>query len=354
LETTEKNKNREKIFWYSFWGIILILLIIYFSIIFSMSSQNVNLKQNSNQEIILFKITQNLPFILNKISSSEKKELLSSDINKSIDIQIDKLYQPVFEQIPKFVDKHYTVSGEYQEIFAYLFGNISKDIEEIFFKNSGFESEFNSTIDQIIFDSNKIIKNYISSINSEVAQDLRLNIDELKVFHSFANFPIEDLKQRFQTEITLLRTGGVISAGIAGSLFAKMIGKKIAGKMASKVAIKSGSKVLASVSSASAGAITGGAIGSAVPVVGTGAGAVVGGLISGITAWFITDKIVIEVDEYINRNEFQQELTEKIIIQKKELKNTIKHSYSQNLHLIEQNLTQNYKNISVNELMHKN
>ena len=82
-----------------------------------------------------------------------------------------------------------------------------------------------------------------------------------------------------------------------------MVSATIAKKLAAKVAAKASAKGLAK-----GGGVLAGAGGGALLCSWSGPGAAVCGVVGGAAAWLLTDAVVVNIDEYFNREDFENEL----------------------------------------------
>lgn len=124
------------------------------------------------------------------------------------------------------------------------------------------------------------------------------------------------IEQRFST--------GAVAGGVAGVLAGKALAKtaskgtfKLAAKAMAKVIT---SKAAGSAAGASVGAVIGGILGSAVPGVGTAAGAAVGGSIGGVVVGVSVDKLMLELEEQLSRDEFKTKILSAIAETREEFK----------------------------------
>ena len=71
------------------------------------------------------------------------------------------------------------------------------------------------------------------------------------------------------------------------------------------------------------GAAAGAAVGSVVPLLGTTAGAIVGGIVGGVVVGVSIDKLLLELEEAINRDDFKREILSAIDEARLEFKNKL-------------------------------
>ena len=156
---------------------------------------------------------------------------------------------------------------------------------------------------------------------------LELDTDEMRVLASVVTLATEDALQRFDKSDLLLKGGGALAGGAAtAAAVTKTLGTKVTTKLAAKAAGKTAVKAAGIGGSAASGAVAGLLCGPTAWIC-----APIAGVAAGIAAWFATDKVVIEVDEYLNRDEFEQELRAMIDNMRRQMKSQFISAYQQPL-----------------------
>jgi hypothetical protein len=329
-------QNRDNSSWWKwFWITIFILLLVYIVTVFMASNKKLELKnsrENHLQEMIttLRKISPDLEKYIVNMSDVSKKR-----IEERIDKDVTKAYESVYTKgIDNFSDFHYSVKGEYIELFAqaedgsrsYLKleekDKFDKLVYEMLFKSTGFDANLKKAYKDInSFALSEMSKN-IENLHKKVQNDLNVSDDEADLLiEQIFKSSVSDMKERFSDTFSKsFRATGVGGGAITGVLVSKQIAKVFAKKLATKLAVKGGSKVAGSVAGAAAGGETGLLCGPAAVFCSP-----VGAVIGGVVGWFATDAIVATVDEYYNADDFKNEL--RGIIKAQEMK-TKKQLYS--------------------------
>lgn len=160
---------------------------------------------------------------------------------------------------------------------------------------------------------------------------MNINNDETEfLLEKILKFSQNDMISRFQNNLgEAFRGFGLVGDGAAGAItkaISASIAKMISKKIATKAAIKGGSKL----AGAGVGALAGGESGL---LCGPGAWlcSPVGAVVGGVVGWFTTDKIVVEVDQYMNEEEFKEELSKMKTKQKEQTKQTMYKIYQTSL-----------------------
>jgi hypothetical protein len=240
-------------------------------------------------------------------------------MKKSINDNVDKAYSNVYDHIDDFADFHYSVTGEYTEIATKLFGDINNILMKKVFEPADFENNLNKALSNINSETNNILKDYYSKIKDKIKSKLNINENEANfLLKDILKLNQDDMISRFHNSLYNRFRAFGLGGGVAASVVTKAVSKKIAVKAATKVGAKVGGAAAGAAAGAGEGLLCGPGAWLCSP-----AGAVVGGIVG----WFATDKIVVEVDKYFNKDEFKQELRKLIDQQKEATKQTLYKIY---------------------------
>ncbi len=205
-----------------------------------------------------------------------------------------EVYAPVYEAIPKYADFHYSVLGEYTELTAAVLGRMESQIRDQLFHE--FEQRTTTALESL---DKSYVEAYRNALDKELAaveipeEQRSLPIGEM------TRTALEDAVNRAKTTLPLATTAAVVAGSGVLQVTTTIIAKKIAAAIAAKAALKGAAK--------STG-ILGGAGGGALLCSPAGPVAILCGVAGGIAAWFTVDVVVIRIDEYFNRDEFEAEL----------------------------------------------
>ena len=313
----EKNKS---LFVKSFWMTIIVLFII---TLLMLALSVINTPSNSLQdaanqrayEALSDELIAAMPTFVGEVMTKVADDPFPKTEQK-INESVDKAFSLAYQNIPKFADAHYSVVGEYVELGLGATGQLSSYIQKQLFSN---------------------LDSSLSEASTEVSKTFNIEIFEKVDFYSkevTQNIPITSaqklslekrLSSEIQTHISMLRDTGVIGAGAIGAMSGVATVKLIAANISRKLLIKLGAKYSAKLAAKSAStgslAAAGAAIGSFIPGIGTA----IGGIVGGIAGWVIADVAFVSVDEWINRDEFEQDLYNLITEQKNIIKTNLKH-----------------------------
>ena len=332
-------EDKSFIFWSFFCLTIILMGIVYFIAI----NQVEKIKTDENGKIVVTEefvkhfeksLPQNLQHIERNIVVKAKK-----NIDDIINEEIDKVFEPVYKQIPRYSDFHYSLPGEYTEITAALSGRISESVKKHLFDSIDFDNKLNDGVNNIKQKSNKVFLKSINTTHNEIKKELNLKSKEFSLFSkSFIKISIDDMQKRFRNySVDSIRAGGVAAAVIA-----KKIGSKVAAKLSIKISAKLGLKTTGGVGAAATGATIGTLFGGPV-------GSAIGGVVCGVAGWVITDKIIIEVDQYINEEDFKYELRQSVSQQKQKMKDKLKKLYGNFLNNTADNMKNDIRNMKLKD-----
>ena len=275
-----------------------------------------------------------------------------------LDHETKAIFQAASLNVPAFADWYYSLTGEYTRLFYAAFGNLpeylSEQLNQLVFQPSGTAD----AIDRLAGTMDARLKEQLQNAAFDMQNMLVRLVRAHQVAKDEVNVRIEgewtlgtQLAERMEAYVSLTpqdiaRQGLATSAGVAASaVTAKKLGAvtvakvstKIAGMqslgalttVAAKLGLKSAAKAGGALGSAGTGAASGAAL-----CAGTVAGAplapgcaLVGGAVTGLAAWLLVDKAVLETEELLNREALEDELRQALLAQREELHTTLKTRY---------------------------
>jgi hypothetical protein len=240
-----------------------------------------------------------------------------AEVKTELKGEVDKVFNGYRSNVDKYLDWYYSLPAEYGRLLTLLLG----EIEEYMAYNLGDQLGTNvdiSGINRIIarlnaisssIDLNKLKEKY--RYNGPVTTKPLLVLDS-KSFNPIGTAPIFI---PYQLRRIISATAG-LTAGLAAGVLIKRLVEKIVSKLIFKMAAKAVAKGAATKgvsysASAAAGSLGGAAVGSVVPGLGTGVGAVIGGLV-GVGTAFLADKLILQLEETISRDDFRNNILNSI------------------------------------------
>ncbi|GAA6782118.1 hypothetical protein BTM319_02150 [Helicobacter pylori] len=262
--------------------------------------------------------------IKNNLDSHQQEisDLLSSSKDKmysKVDAQIDNLFNPIENNVDKFLDWHYSLKGNYSELALLAAKKLGLNVEDALFNKlqekllgADYKQRLQTMTDNISDafigllyqhkkDTEKIATQGVADI-PQVVESLK-NIDDR----------IErDLKLKMGFAATIGATAGVG----AGALMERLV-PKLVEKLGTKLGAKVGAKFLAKF------------------------GIAVGGVLSTLGA----DVALNYIDEWLHRDDFKKEILNNINEAKKNLKESYKMGFDNSITKFSQGLQKDLKNM---------
>ncbi|GAA8460985.1 hypothetical protein HpBT241_00680 [Helicobacter pylori] len=252
----------------------------------------------------------------------EISDLLSSSKDKmysKVDAQIDNLFDPIENNVDKFLDWHYSLKGNYSELALFVAKKLGLSVEDALFNKlqekllgadykqrlktmtDNISDAFISLLRQHKKDTEKIATQGVADI-PQVVESLK-NIDDRTE---------RDLKLKMGFAASIGLTAGVG----AGKLMERLV-PKLVEKLGTKLGAKVGAKFLAKF------------------------GIAVGGVLSTLGA----DVALNYIDEWLHRDDFKKEILNNINEAKKNLKESYKMGFDNSITKFSQEFQKDLKNI---------
>lgn len=329
-----------KAFWIAFWLTILVLAGLYIGA--SIHREKVVIDQTGQITITKPYVAEWQQEVLPEFLSDIDIEVLNAkqDVKTVIDKRLNEAFDPVYRQIPKVADFHYSVTGEYLELMAAGSGEVGKHINRILFEETNFTNKLNQAMGHIYKDNTSIIARTLDILRTKLQQYAGFNALEMGLIGGVATLTLEDAESRFTTGFNIIRgAGSAVGASAVAAILTKTVGQKVAGKLV----VKMGSKAAAKATGVGGGAATGAAMGSVLGPIGT----VVGGVVGGAVFWLATDKLIVEIDEQLNREQFIAEITGLVDVEKNRIRNQLLDLYFNHLNTIAEENKKSLKSIKM-------
>lgn len=205
---------------------------------------------------------------------------------------LDDAYAPVYAGIPRYMDFHYSLTGEWLELGSAAMGTLGSGLEKHLF--DGFDARLGEV-------SERIVQKFDQMFWMTLDEAMAAEAGGSAAFRPVVTRALRDSQDRMKN--TAGTAGSVLVGGATLKLFTKSFAKKISIKLAAKVGTKTGMKWAA--------AASGGAV-SAAACSWTGPGAAACAVIGATITWVATDVAMIKLDEYVTRDVFERDLRELI------------------------------------------
>ena len=242
--------------------------------------------------------------------------------DKTIDEQIDLAFKPVYERISEFLDRHYSIPGQYEQLATAARGKLKSQLEERLF--SGVKKRLENASAKI----DETLKTEFRSLLSQKIHDEVQTVDDAsKIIYKHAwDEAMQGSILHLASSVgasgaatVLAGTGGVAFVGV----ITKVISKKLLTSVAAKTTVKAATKMGWTMGAVATGAAIGAFLG---PV-----GSAIGGVSGAVIVWLGVDAAVVAVDEHFNKDAFKQELITLVDEQKDEIKSLMREAKSKTL-----------------------
>ena len=251
-------------------------------------------------------------------------------VRGQIRYRLDEAYAPVYAGIPKYMDFHYSLTGEWLELGSAAMGNLGSGLEKHLF--DGFDTRLGAVSEQL---SLEFDERFRTALDEAIASDS----GDAEAFGPVATRALQDSQNRMR------KTAGAVGVALVGGaslkVFTTVFAKKLAIKLAAKVGTKTGMKWAA--------AATGGAA-SAAACSWTGPGAAACGVVGAAITWVATDVAMIKLDEYVTRDDFEHDLRELIDDHKNETQRAMDEMLASKILAVETERKVVVRDISLSEL----
>lgn len=259
-----------------------------------------------------------------EIRSVLDSSILQEKITKIIQSEIEDLFAKVDAQIPVYADFHYSLKGEYIELWAYSQKDGGKYLKKYLFESIDFDTQMAQAYENMSNKIYRLLHLSLEDASHNLYTKTQLSKEEQTLLDKILTLQIQSTLNRFENNFhNSMRASGVVGAGVIGALVAK--------KMGAKLALKAGAKAGAALSAGASG------LALCAP---SGAGAIVCGVITGVAGWFATDKIILEGDAYLHREAFERELHTLIEEEKNHTLSAIQNSFFSTLSQTQEEYTQ--------------
>ncbi|GAA7865946.1 hypothetical protein HpBT032_04670 [Helicobacter pylori] len=258
--------------------------------------------------------------IKNNLDSHQQEisDLLSSSKDKmysKVDAQIDNLFDPIENNVDKFLDWHYSLKGNYSELALFVAKKLGLSVEDALF-NKLQEKFLGADYKQRL----KTMTDNISDAFISLLHQHKKDTEKIAT-QGVADIPqvVESLKNiTDRTERDLkLKMGFAAAIGATAGVGAGKLMKRLVPKLVEKLGTKLGAKFLVKF------------------------GIAVGGVLSTLGA----DVAFNYIDEWLHRDDFKKEILNNINEMKKNLKESYKISFDNSITKFSQGLQKDLKNI---------
>lgn len=251
---------------------------------------------------------------------SETQQKLIRESERRIDHELDLLFMAAESRVDSYLDWYFTVTGEYQRLASAVTGDfpslMKEQLNELIFKPVNFEYRLNK-IEKTLSEENL---NQLASVSQAVYDELKKELKSNPCASSMFDPQYLGHLERDQWRTMIAASAGVIGGALGSkmgsSAAAVLAGEKAVAAITSKIAAKKGFQAAATVALKAAAKNTGGALAAALGGAAAGTAvcspggplAAVCGVVAGVATWLAVDKIAVEIDEAVSRDEMRNDI----------------------------------------------
>lgn len=338
--------------WIGFFGAIVILAsVTLFAAVRTMIDHSEPEPETSLVEVIVRGRVRQLPEqSLNDVLADARSDVARrrgetvERVRQRIDAEVDPIFTLALDNVPRFADWYYSLQGEYARYASALAGDLGVFLEdrmkEEIFAAGGIEARIDEKLQEInryvardLQDAARaVLQNLAEAVagNGPVTDDrARIRLEgaldlDAVLAHSLAVTP-NDVERQVVSGLAATGVGIAAGKGLGAVVVKKMVAK-VAGtktfQLAAVLLAKLATKMVAKGGGAAAAAAAGAAICSP-----GGPLALACGAAAGVVTWITVDKAFIELEEAIDRDEFERELRAAIVEERDALKRQLQDAY---------------------------
>ncbi len=312
LEIIKEKRN------YILLGIIIFLFMLYPILsIFTYNEPSQAIK-TAHTKTILETLPDLIPdLIKNNLDSHQQEisDLLSSSKDKmysKVDAQIDNLFDPIENNVDKFLDWHYSLKGNYSELALLVAKKLGLSVEDALFNK--LQEKF------LVADYKQRLKTMTDNISDAFISLLRQHKKDTEKIatQGVAGIPqvaesLKNIDDQIERDLEL-KMGFAASIGLTAGVGAGKLMKRLAPKLMEKLGAKLGAKFLAKFG-------------------------------DGVLSTLGADVAFNYIDEWLYRDDFKKEILNNINEMKKNLKESYKISFDNGITKFSQEFQKDLKNI---------
>ncbi|GAA8793701.1 hypothetical protein oki783_02460 [Helicobacter pylori] len=258
--------------------------------------------------------------IKNNLDSHQQEisDLLSSSKDKmysKVDAQIDNLFDPIENNVDKFLDWHYSLKGNYSELALFVAKKLGLSVEDALFnklQEKFLGADYKQRLKTM---TDNISDAFISLLHQHKKDTEKIATQGVADIPQVAEF-LKNIDDRTERDVEL-KMGFAAAIGATAGMRAGALMKKLVPKLVEKLGTKLGAKFLAKF------------------------GIAVGGVLPTLGA----DVAFNYIDEWLHRDDFKKEILNNINEMKKNLKESYKISFDNSITKFSQEFQKDLKNI---------
>ena len=253
---------------------------------------------------------------------TERQQAIQT-IDETVEQNIDVLVTGIEQGVDRYLDWYFTVIGEYQRLAAVFTADVAQTMREQLEQHLFADSDFDVQLGMLDRDLEQLTTERFTRLAPYLRQELadaNCNIGQL----SLASLSELD---RDTLRASVAATSGVGAGIVTSKVLASKTTAAVVGKVAAKKSFQTGA-ALATKTLAKKGSSTLLSAGAGAAICApTGPVAILCGVTAGLITWFTVDKVLVELDEVLNREEMHDDIIQVLDEQKLQLGEQLKQKH---------------------------
>ena len=252
-----------------------------------------------------------------------ERQLAMQTTDERVSKELDVLFTDIEQGVDRYLDWYFTVIGEYQRLAAVFTADVAQTMREQLEKHLFADSDFDVQLGLLDGDLEQMTTERFAQLAPQLRQELagaNCNIGQLSLT-SLSELDHDTLRA------SVAATSGVGTGIVASKVLASKTTATVVGKVAAKKSFQTGA-ALATKTLAKKGSSTLLSAGAGAAICApTGPVAILCGVTAGLITWFTVDKVLIELDEVLNREEMRADIMKVLKEQKALLGEQLKQKH---------------------------
>lgn len=341
--------------WFGFFGIIVCLALV--TAFAALRGGRQFVEREAPLPALIRVIVAGQPRLLSLENATELAPRLEQTLTKSraevlqhmqrqIDANVEKIFNPVLARVSDFAHWYYSLQGEYTRYASAVTGNMAEFLERRLYDQIFAPAQLETSLDKVLQELNSrarhrlratldAVTNELDSFLSTHAEpepekagetvQIENSLDLDTILKSSIRVGAKDINRQMTSALVATGVGTAVGKGL-GAVVLKNSIAKIAGTKSFQTASVLLAKLAAKSALKSSGSLGAAAAGTAICAPG-GPAALLCGAIAGVVAWVVVDKAIIELDEVLHREAFENDIRGAIEEQRDRLKRQLKAAY---------------------------
>jgi len=225
-------------------------------------------------------------------------------VGEEVDQQLDVLFIDIEQGVDRYLDWYFTVMGEYQRLAAVFTADVAQTMREQLERHLFADNDFDAQLGKLDSDLEKMAIERFAQLAPHLRQALAgadCDIGQLSLA-SLSELDHDTLRA------SVAATSGVGAGIVTSKVLASKTTAAVVGKVAAKKSFQTGA-ALAAKTLAKKGSSTLLSAGAGTAICApTGPVAILCGVTAGLITWFTVDKVLVELDEVLNREEMHRDI----------------------------------------------